>query len=278
MRKPTFLAVALLFLSFTGLPGYSQTYVDPSQLDCPWPKHSFYKQPWRAWMETVPATRLLDGIGINFNSRFNVPLAAKLLGESGFRHARIEIGWGSITFDESGIEKNAAKQLAEKLQACKENGMRPLILLNAHHGWPCPSQSGQATVVEAAPEGARALRINAGAAPASSPPRYTSIFRLGAKDPSHHAEDVFLTELDPATGACKLSRPLPIALAAGQKVWMRRLKYQPLNEPGDARVRGDGRRFREVRAHGVRLCEGAGRGFRCGAVERADLRLELHND
>lgn len=209
-------------------------HVDPSQLDVPWPKHSFYKQPWRGWLETTPAARLLDGIGINFNSRYNVAAAARLLGECGFRHARIEIGWGHILYDESGIEKNAAAQLAEKIRACRQNGIRPLILLNAHHGWPCPSKAWQAVVEEAAPEGARAIRLSAGTFRETPAPRYTSLFRLGTKNPSRQAEDVFLTEIDPATGACALSRPLPVALTAGQKVWVRRLKYQPFNEPETA--------------------------------------------
>lgn len=207
-------------------------YVDPSQLDVPWPKHSFYKQPWRAWMETVPAQKFLDGIGINLNTRTNVPEATRLLGESGFRHARIEIGWGSVAFDESSIEKNVTKQLGEKLTACKQHNIRPLILLNAHHGWPCPAQVWQATVLDAAHVGSRVVRIAHSLTPSHIIPRYTSLFRLGIKDPSHHAEDVFITAIDSKSGVCRLSRPLPVTLSAGQKVWMRRLKYQPFNEPG----------------------------------------------
>src|SRR6476620_3251602 len=43
-------------------------YIDPNFLtELPWGKQSFYVQPWRAYMETVPAIQLQDGIGVNYN-------------------------------------------------------------------------------------------------------------------------------------------------------------------------------------------------------------------
>jgi len=43
-------------------------YVDPTQLDCPWPKHSDYKQPWRSYLQTKSAVDFLAGIGVNWAS------------------------------------------------------------------------------------------------------------------------------------------------------------------------------------------------------------------
>src|SRR5262245_56822981 len=37
-------------------------YVDPSQLDVPWPRHSFVKVPWRAFLETKSGDDFLRGI------------------------------------------------------------------------------------------------------------------------------------------------------------------------------------------------------------------------
>ena len=42
-------------------------YVDPTQLDVPWPKHSDYRQPWRAFLETRSGHDFLRVIGINYN-------------------------------------------------------------------------------------------------------------------------------------------------------------------------------------------------------------------
>lgn len=40
-------------------------YADPSQLDCPWPKMSHYKQPWRGCLETRGGYEFLSGLGVN---------------------------------------------------------------------------------------------------------------------------------------------------------------------------------------------------------------------
>src|ERR1700712_4720157 len=64
---------------------------------------SQWKQPWRSYMETVPATTFLQAIGVNFNvpSGSAAP-TAKLLGESGFKRARIEVGWGNLEYANPG--------------------------------------------------------------------------------------------------------------------------------------------------------------------------------
>src|SRR5258708_5497854 len=42
-------------------------YVDPTQLNLPWGAIDFYKQPWRAYMQTKSGYDFLQGIGINYN-------------------------------------------------------------------------------------------------------------------------------------------------------------------------------------------------------------------
>ena len=78
-------------------------YADPAQLDVPWPKHSYYKQPWRGFLETRSGYDFLRGIGVNYNVPGNDPLAVRLLAEAGFKTFRIEIGFGSVLWDQTGL-------------------------------------------------------------------------------------------------------------------------------------------------------------------------------
>ncbi|MBM4080689.1 MAG: hypothetical protein FJ278_13380, partial [Planctomycetes bacterium] len=206
-------------------------YVDPAQLDVPWPKHSHLKQPWRAYLETVPGVAFLDGLGINYNlpHTANHDVAMRMLAEHGFRRVRIEIGWGSVRRDETTF--NNAADLAQRLQACKKHGLRPLILLNAHHGWPCPMASWEAALAADAPEGSREIALRNEKDAMSCVPHRTAIFRLGVKDPSHNVEDIFITSMD-SQGKGTLSRPLPVSLKAGQKVAFRVYKYLPAHPVG----------------------------------------------
>src|SRR5919202_29876 len=62
---------------------------------------SHWLQPWRGSLDTPPATRLRDAIGINFNvDAEEAPATAQLLARSGFRRARLEIGWDQMSYEE----------------------------------------------------------------------------------------------------------------------------------------------------------------------------------
>ncbi len=103
-----------------------RTYVDPTQLDCRWPKHSDYKQPWRAYLQTKSAVDFLAGIGVNWASPGNDELAVRLLAEAGFKALRIEIGWGSVKWDESGLHNH--DRMLQLLKMCQQYGIRPTML------------------------------------------------------------------------------------------------------------------------------------------------------
>ena len=65
--------------------------------DVPFGTTSFWLQPWRAYLDTWPASRLTNALGINFNVKpAQAQAVARLLHESGFTLARIEIPWGSL--------------------------------------------------------------------------------------------------------------------------------------------------------------------------------------
>jgi len=198
-------------------------YVDPSQLDVPWPRHSHLKQPHRAYMDTVPALSYLQGVGVNLNVDANPDVAARMLSEFGFRTVRIEIGWSSVNWDETGLI--GADALIAKLEACKRYALRPLILLNANHGAPCPYRDLPKTLAEDAPAGAREVKLTD---PSGVVPGYTGFSNLTG----YKMAEVLITAIDPKTGVAKLSKPLPKPIKAGVQVPVHILKYRPFYPTG----------------------------------------------
>lgn len=200
-------------------------YVDPGQLECPWPKHSFYKQPWRGFLEVRSGADFLRGIGINYHSRGNDEVALRLLAETGVRAYRYEIGWGSVAWNEaklSGQEKHL-----KVLQLMKQHGARPTLLLNAHHGAPCPMQSFNRTLAAPAAKGARSIRLK--------DVREIVAGRSGINPPKNYwAAEVMITAVDASTGECQLSKPLTWELSVDQPVRVTTLKYAPLYPVGTA--------------------------------------------
>ena len=111
-------------------------YEDPRQQLIPFGRVSFYLEPWRAYMDTWPAERYLSCLGVNLK----VPVAdiratARGLAEAGFCSARMEIGWGNLGYY-NPRQIAHAEQYKETLEALKQNGLRPIILLNFNAGAP----------------------------------------------------------------------------------------------------------------------------------------------
>jgi subtilase family serine protease len=213
-------------------------YVDPTQLDVPWPKHSHYKQPWRAWLETVPARNLRQGLGIDYSwntLRESDAVAMRFLAESGFSRVRVEVPWGEVDYDTLDLRPEAKAHLTEIITAGKSNGIRPLILLNAHHGVGVPARQFTRTVATNASRGSRTLVLNdvTGIAP-----NYTGLSNLS----SYWMAEVLITGVNPSTRTVTLSKPLPVSLGAGVPVTLHTIRYLPLYEPGmsqyDATVEG----------------------------------------
>src|SRR2546430_533952 len=61
--------------------------IDPrQQTSVAFGERSHWAQPWRAYLDTVPAVRLLNGVGVNFNVDAKQARAtARLLARAGFR-------------------------------------------------------------------------------------------------------------------------------------------------------------------------------------------------
>jgi hypothetical protein len=183
--------------------------IDPrQQTDLPFGYRSHWLQPWRAYLDTPPASQLRDAVGINFNvPAVNADLAAKLLAASGFRRARLEIGWDQMSYDDPTRLRDPGTVRA-RLSALKASGIRPLILLNANHDAPGPLRFFDARITEPAAAGARQLQVD-------QPTAQTLIPGLsGFNGPSGVAAEFIATSVS-SSGQVELSKPLPFSIQPG---------------------------------------------------------------
>jgi len=197
-------------------------YEDPLQQEVPFGRHSYFLTPWRAYMDTWPASRFLEclGIGISCNND-ELPATSALLEEVGMRSSRVEFGWGGFQYVNPGSQAPDRTEACKKtLRILKDHGMRPLILLNAHHGVPCPMTAYSTTLVEDAPAGARTVTLKD---PSRAIIKYSGI--TGLTD--YLAAECIFTKIDYATGVCELSKPLPKAIEKDKEVSIAILRYQP---------------------------------------------------
>jgi hypothetical protein len=202
--------------------------IDPKQqTELVFPDRSHWLQPWRAYLDTQPASRLTRAVGINFDVEpGEADATARLLAANGFKRARIEIGWRSVGFDQPGKIEDGGSAHA-LLAALKKHGLRPLILLNANQIAPGPTKQLELTLAEPAQKGARTLRLDRGSAEAAEPGR-TGLNRSS----DGKAADVILTSIAP-DGTARLSKPLPADLAAGPHpaATLRFLPFEPPQKP-----------------------------------------------
>jgi len=198
--------------------------IDPAQQTwLPWETRSHWLQPWRAYLDTQPASMLRDSVGINFNVPASAAdVAASLLAGSGFRRARIEIPWGAMSYDDPTQFEDRASVDA-RLAALKAHGIRPLILLNANDGDPGPTRFFDARVITPAAAGDRSVQVDQATAAALVPGL------SGFNGPTGTAAQLLVTSISPG-GWVQLSQPLPAAMPAG--VYRAAvLRYQPFAAP-----------------------------------------------
>ncbi len=146
--------------------------IDPRFLtDSPFGTRSFWLQPWRAYLDTWPASRLLEAVGINFNV---TPAAAEgtaqLLQDSGFKLARIGINWAALSYEEpTQFLPDHLASISARLTALHKHGLRPLIVLDAYAGAPNPAKHFKLETTVAAPAGAQTVTLSPASAAAVVP-------------------------------------------------------------------------------------------------------------
>jgi len=200
--------------------------IDPTNLlRVPFGKTSFWLQPWRAYFDTWPSSQLTNAVGINFNVNYQyAEAAARVLHDSGFKLARVEIGFGTLSYENPHEFRSGAPALHARLVALHNNGLRPLIVLNANAGDPAPSKVVWLTTTTEAPAGASTVQLSAASA-AEVVPGKTGFDYISWNG----APDVLITAVD-GNGVATLSTPLKNALAAGKHMGTT-LLYAPFVDP-----------------------------------------------
>ncbi len=196
--------------------------IDPTYITS-FGQRSFWLQPWRSYMDTFPATRMLNAVGINFNvtdsDANQVVQGARLLHDAGFTHARIGIPWNDMSYtNPSQLGSYYVGVLTTELTAFKTNGIRPLILLDANDGIPCPVQPVTLNLTAPAAAGATTVQLDSASA-ALVQPGLTGFHQYGRD------AGVIITSVD-SYGNATLSQPLQSALPAGPQAAVD-LAFQP---------------------------------------------------
>ena len=207
--------------------GSGGTLTDPIDskylTETPFGTTSFWIQPWRAYMDTWPASRLLESLGINFNvSAPQAEATAQLLQDSGFKLARIAINWDALSYgdptqfaDEAGVRT--------RLEALHKHGLRPLILLDANSEGPTPARQVDLETIAEAPAGAQTVALTPASAAVVVPGKTGFDGLAFGGDP-----DILIDSV--AGEHATLSKPLPAALPAGAHKGAT-LLYAPFTEP-----------------------------------------------
>lgn len=112
-------------------------------------------------MDTHPASQYLNALGMDFTpNEHEAEAACQLLKEAGFTGARVEIGWGSLDYDDEN-KIHGVDRLTTRIKALQNHGIRPIVLLNAHSGWPCPSLGFRTELLKEAQKGDRKIQLKA---------------------------------------------------------------------------------------------------------------------
>jgi hypothetical protein len=187
-------------------------------------ERSHWLQPWRGYLQTVPARQLVDALGIDFNvPPARADVVAKELAAAGFHRARLEVSWCRVT-DSDPEQLTGVGEIRTKLLALRKYHLRPLVLLNAHHGCPGPLRRIHVRLVAAAPAGARQITLDAASI------RQVVPGRTGLDSTTRYQAAAFLfTHI--AGNTVTLSRPLDRSLPAGSYA-ASTLRYLPFGQVG----------------------------------------------
>ncbi len=197
-------------------------YTDPNYLlETAFGNHSHWLQAWRAYLETVPASTFLDGTGVVLNDvdSCNQNLILQMLATHGIGCTRIEEGWSNASYT-NPAQLNNLTLLRSKLLACQTWGVRPHILLNSNHGFPCPAQTFNRTVTATAAAGSNQLVLNDVSGLVLGKSGYTF---------SGHLAFGLVTAIQGNT--VTLSQGIPAQITANTSIPMATLKFTPFSDP-----------------------------------------------
>ncbi len=194
--------------------------------DVPFGTRSFWLQPWRAYLDTWPSSRLLESVGINFNVRpADAEDTAQLLQDTGFKLARIGISWSALSYEQpTEFLATHLASITTRLTALHKHDLRPLIVLDANSGAPTPEIHLNLETTAAAPAGAQTVTLSAASAAAVVPGKSGFNGLTFSGNP-----DILITSVN-ASHVATLSRTLPNSLPAGAHSGTT-LLYAPFTAP-----------------------------------------------
>jgi hypothetical protein len=201
--------------------------IDPRFLtDLPFGRRSFWVQPWRAYLDTWPASRLLEAVGFDFPANPAVAEGtAHLLQDSGYKLVRMGISWNGMSFEDPTVfTASHIANITTRLNALRAHGLRPLIVLDANSGGPVPLKGVTLETLAAAPAGAQTVALSPASA-ALVVPGKTGFNHLSFGG----AADILITAVN-AQSIATLSRPLPAELPAGPHPGST-LRFAPFQSP-----------------------------------------------
>ena len=197
---------------------------------------------WARYLETVPAKRLLEGIGSwtaiqNLQNPEEAETRLPVLHDYGIGVFRYEIGWGNLVFSEdedqpARLNLDVEARYRAVLRSAKRHGFRLIMLLDAHQGAGCPLVFFDGRLMEAAPKGATELTLLV------DRPELLKVGYSGINGLTDYcaAEGLFtsiqhLPAADANAYRVTLSKALPRDYAAGEQVGLARLQYRPFGDP-----------------------------------------------
>jgi hypothetical protein len=223
----SFLTIAVLAASLQGGSGHTlqQPFRESQQTLLTFGTRSFWLQPWRAYTRTVPAARLSDALGINFNPPArDAPVVARELEAAGFHRVRIEIPWCAVS-DTAVPKLTNLASVRSTLDTLRRHDLRPLVLLNANEGCPGPLRHERLRIVSPAHAGDRTVQLDAASASRIVPGR------TGLDATSEYKAAAFIVaSVSGRTGT--LAKPLDHDLRPGVYA-ASTLRYAPFPRPRD---------------------------------------------
>ncbi|MCK6491599.1 MAG: hypothetical protein L6R48_25395, partial [Planctomycetes bacterium] len=194
-------------------------YEDPRQAEIPFGRHSYHLAPWRGYMDTWPVAQVLECMAANAGRSQHPEAVVQVLADHGVRSLRLELPWSGLAWGNDGF--NEPERPGRWLRACRAHGLRPLVLLNSHHGVPGPTRFRDLRLAAPAAKGARQVRL---VDDGWIVPGRTGFTNLGK---SYRAIYPLITALA-ADGSAELSAPLPEDLPAGP-VRLSQTRFRPFS-------------------------------------------------
>ncbi len=222
------LGVYMLFGGKADIPfaGVITNFTNPRDLTAfPFGVRSFYDQPTRAYMNTVPATTLLNAVGMNYETDAQTaapsPQIMHLLANSGIKRDRISINWNAVDYNQPDqLSANPLAKVQQDVGLMKQYGIRPMVVLEAYNLGGSPNISVKATFTTPPKLGDTTVQVDSATAAQIIPGK-------SGFDTKNELMGIIFTGINGHT--VTLSRPIDDKTILNGKI--RIMRYAPFQRP-----------------------------------------------